>query len=257
MTLSPRSVKHVTLLQTLALVPPVVVAVTGSPGDALLLTVAVLTAIIWELLFAGIRRHAFSVHGITTALIVTLFCPIDIALWQLAFCVSLGVVFGELIFGGRGFGFVSAAALTLSLIIVSFPDLTLRGPTPELAVLVIPGLVLLVVAGLVSLAVVAGTLLGVLASFVLIGQPVELLAVAVAISTGAVFLVADPTAASTTPLGRWLYGVLAGVLIVVFSPAGSITAEAVVAAALLASVFAPLIDHGAVLLHMRRLGRHG
>ena len=40
----------------------------------------------------------------------------------------------------------------------------------------------------------------------------------------------------------WDPGALAGALIVLFSPAGTWTAEAVVFAALLASLFAPLID---------------
>ncbi|MEO0916670.1 MAG: RnfABCDGE type electron transport complex subunit D [Pseudomonadota bacterium] len=258
MSLPSRSVNEVTLYQTLALIPPVVAGFSNILGEALVFMVAVLTALLWEMLFAGLRKSSFSAHGLTTALIVTLFCAPETALWQIAVAISLGVVLGELIFGGRGFGFVSAAALSLSLLIIAFPDVALRTPTPQMAALVVPGLVLLFVAGLVSVTILAGIGLGVAVLLVATGQAIEPLAIAIAMSVGAVFLIADPIAASVTPVGRWLYGVLAGVLVVVFSPEGVITPDAIVAAALLASVFAPLIDQVAILIHthLRRV-QHG
>ena len=260
MNLSPRSVAGVTAVQALALLPPVVVAGWSvGVSVALILAVAALTAVIWELVFAGVRKRPLSAHGVTTALIVTLFCPVDITLWQLAFVLSLGVVFGELIFGGRGFGFVSPAALALSLLFVAFPGIVLQPTTLELAVAATPGLVLLLVAGLVSPSVLLSVGLGCVVFLVAAGQAVEPLAIATALSVGAVFLIADPNAASTTALGRWVYGLLAGALVVVFSPDGRLVPEAIAAAALFASVFAPLIDHAAVLLHARRrrTPRHG
>ncbi len=252
MILSPKSVAGVTAIQAAALVLPVVV-VAWSEGVSIasVLAVAAITAVVWEMVFAGVRKRAFSAHGLTTALIVTLFCPSDIALWQLAFAMSLGVCFGELIFGGRGFGFVSPAALSLSLLIVAFPDVALRAPTQDVALAVLPGLVVLLAIGLISLPVLAGTALGVSAILLAAGYDVDPLTVAVALSVGAVFLIADPVAASTTTAGRWVYGLLAGALVAVFSTDGVLTPEAVVAAALLTSVLAPLIDHGAVLLHAR------
>lgn len=259
MNLSPRSVTGVTSLQALALVPSVIVGGWSDPATvAFILVVTTSVALGWEVIFAIIRKRAFSANGITTVLIVSLFCPFDIVLWQLAISISLGVVFGELICGGRGFGFVSPAALSLSILIVAFPDVALRSPTLEIALAVLPGLALLLAAGLVSLSVLMGIVFGALATFTVTGQIVEPTTAATALSVGAVFLIADPTAASTTMLGRWVYGVLAGALVVVFSP-GEVAPEAVVAAALLASVFAPLIDHGTILLdwRKRRVHRHG
>lgn len=256
MILTSHRVRDVTLSQALALAPLVAAGVWTAPTEALVFLAAGITALFWEAVFAGVRKHPFTAHGITTALIVAVFCPPDVALWQVAVAVSLGVLFGELIFGGRGFGFVSPVALSLALLIVAFPDVALRAPTPLIAVLVLPGLALLLIAGLVSGAVLVAVGLGVTALLAITGQSIEPAILATALSLGAVYMIADPTAASATPLGRWVYGILAGALVVIFSPGGMITQEAVVAAALLASVFAPLIDHGAVLLHIRKRRSH-
>lgn len=256
MTFSPRTVVGVTMWQSLALLLPVGVVGWSDLAVGQVLATALLTALVWEMMFAGLRKRAISAHGVTTALIVTLFCPADIALWQLAVALSLGVVLGELIFGGRGFGFVSPAALSLSLLIVAFPEVALRATTPEVALAVLPGLALLLAMGLVSIAVLASVGVGTFLLLAVTGQPVDPSAIAVALSVGTVFLFADPTAASTTPHGRWVYGLLAGGLVVIFSPTEQLITEAVVAAALFASVFAPLIDYLAVILYVRRRG-HG
>ena len=121
----------------------------------------------------------------------------------------------------------------------------------------LPGLALLVATGVVSLTILVAVGGGVAAMLLITGQAIEPAALLTALSIGAVFLIADPTAASTTVVGRCFYGLLAGGLIVIFSQADSPTPEAIVAAALFASVFAPLIDHGAVLLHLRTRRYHG
>ena len=73
-----------------------------------------------------------------------------------------------------------------------------------------------------------------------------------ALAFGLIFLISDPVSSATTDPGRWIYGALGGALIVVFSPVAGVTTEAVVFSALMASVFAPLIDHLVVLAHTRR-----
>ena len=255
---APRTVAGVTTLQVLALLPPVIVVAWPAPFALLqILAVATFTALIWEMVFAGTRKTAFTAHGLTTGLIVALFCPADIALWQLAVAVSLGVIFGELIFGGRGFGFVSAAALSLSLLFVAFPEIALQAPSGAIAIAVLPGLVLLGVAGVVSLSVLGAVGLGTLGMLAGSGEALDLPATGVALSVGAVFLMADPVAASVTRIGRPVYGLLAGALVVVFSSDGVLTPESVVSAALLASVFAPLIDHGAIEVQMLSRRRNG
>ena len=59
--------------------------------------------------------------------------------------------------------------------------------------------------------------------------------------------------------GRWLYGLLFGALTVLLSGAGPhISIESVILAALLSSVFAPLIDVGTIWFNVyRRRRRYG
>jgi len=70
-----------------------------------------------------------------------------------------------------------------------------------------------------------------------------------------VFVATDPTAAAATRPGRWLFGGAVGVLTVtlrVFNPEHP---EGTFAACLLASLFAPLIDHICVHVQLWRQQR--
>lgn len=241
MSLTPRSLAGVTALQVAALVLPTLVALWHDGSSAFpILATSIVTALFWETVFAGGRKRRLSAHGVTTGALFMLFCPPDVALWQIAFATTLGAVFGELIFGGRGFGFVSPAALALSVLLVAFPDVSLRAQTPEVVLAMLPGLALLLATRLVSPLVILGCLVPVL---LLAGQGPDVLPVALVLLPGLIFLVADPSVACGRAIGRWVYGMISGALVVVFSPASGMTPEAVVAAALLASVFGPLIDH--------------
>lgn len=241
---------RVSLLQAVALAFPL--AMDFFNRGPLLLPVfftCLVVALAWESLFSFLRHADMSLHGLTTAMLVTLFVPLGIETWQLAVAVSLGVVLGELVFGGRGFGFVNPAAATLALLVFSFPQLALQSIDVTIALASIPSAVLLLLAGLISWRVLAATLVISAAAIALLGEFGSTQTLAIALSVGLVFLIADPLSAACTNPGRWAYGALAGFLIAVFSgfATADLTAEAVVFAALLASIFAPLLDHLAVL----------
>ncbi len=248
---------EVTLTQSAALLPPVVAAIMAG-GTAMLgvLATALAVTLLWELAFAQIRKRDLTWHGLTTALIVTAMLPADTVLWQLGVALTLGVVLGELVFGGRGFGFLSAAAASLAFLSFSFPGATLADPGGWIAAAALPGAVLLLLTGLISWRVLlaaglAFALAGALAGLAL--SPVE---VVPALLFGLVFLTCDPVAAASTNAGRWLYGAVAGGLIVVFGGTGATPdPAALVFATLLGSIFAPLLDHLVVLEHARRRGR--
>ena len=141
----------ITVAQVAALLPPVAVLTAGDPGHYLpLLGVALVATLVWETLFAILRQRAQSFHGITTALVVTVLVPVDIALWQLAIMVSFGTLLGELVFGGRGFGFLNPAVVTGALLIISFPQTQLATHPPLLAIASLPGAVLLFILGGIS-----------------------------------------------------------------------------------------------------------
>ena len=244
---------HVSFAQGVALLFPVAFTAARDPEVfVLFLCVALIAALIWEALFAALRKQSYSLHGVTTGLIVSVLAPVDLNLWQLAMMVSLGVVFGELAFGGRGFGFLNAATVTLSLLIISFPEIRLQTPQTGIAIGSIAGAVLLVFLGLLSWRVLIGAGGGILLGWSLSGFPPEPAPVGIAVVFGLVFLIGDPISAASTSVGRWLYGALSGGLIVLFSQDGTPISHAVVFAALLASIFAPFIDHLVVLAHARR-----
>ncbi len=253
----PHGVAGVTMAQVAALVLPFLFVAMTNPGRySVLLTAAVVVTFGWELLFAAMRKQAPGFHGVTTALIVTIVVPPEIAIWQVIVAMSLGVIFGELVFGGRGFGFLSPAAVVLALLVISFPDLALRAPTRELALATMPGAMVLWALGLISERVILTAVAGTVVVLSFGGQQVEAVAVATGLAFGLVFLICDPSAAAATNAGRWIYGAVAGGLVGLFS-SGGITVEAVVFATLLAGVFAPLIDHLVVLAHVhRRRRRH-
>jgi Na+-transporting NADH:ubiquinone oxidoreductase subunit B len=69
---------------------------------------------------------------------------------------------------------------------------------------------------------------------------------------GAVFMATDPVTAAQTELGKWIYGLLIGILTVlirVFNPAYP---EGIMLAILLMNVMAPLIDYGVVSANKKR-----
>lgn len=252
-------VRAMTGLQVLALTPPVLVSI-GERGFHMfqVLLAAAITAVIWEAVFALLRKQPLSAHGLTTAMIVTVFAPADLPLWQLAVAVSLGVVVGELIFGGRGFGFLNAAAVSLALLGISFPGLQLATPTLPVALATLPGAMFLLLAGLLSWRVLVAVVVGFATAGFLAQGTFDAMAMFAALSFGLVFLIGDPVASATTAPGRWVYGLLAGALIVLFSGGKmEVLPEAIVSAAVLVCVFAPMIDHLAVLANARiRSRRH-
>ncbi len=246
-------VAGVTAVQVVALIAPSIVAAIANPTEYLMLLLTALTTVLfWEGAFAALRTRTPSIHGVTTALIVCVLVSPDLALWQLTLALSLGVVLAELVFGGRGFGFLSPAVVATSLLVFSFPQVSLAPGTTNLALATIPGAVLLAFLGLISWRVMLSAIVVTVALLKMSADGPDAITIASAMAFGLVFLVCDPTAASVTNPSRWIYGVLAGGLIVLFSGGPTLTTEGVVFAALIASIFAPLIDHLVVLIDARR-----
>jgi Na+-transporting NADH:ubiquinone oxidoreductase subunit B len=69
---------------------------------------------------------------------------------------------------------------------------------------------------------------------------------------GTVFLATDPMAAATTRPGRWVFGLLVGVLTIIVRLTNPAYFEGVVFAILLASMFAPLCDYFVVERNIKR-----
>ncbi|MBL4576116.1 MAG: RnfABCDGE type electron transport complex subunit D, partial [Opitutaceae bacterium] len=68
---------------------------------------------------------------------------------------------------------------------------------------------------------------------------------------GAVFMATDPVSAAATNKGKWIYGFLIGVLVVLIRVADPAYPEGVMLAILFMNVMAPLIDYFVLQAHIR------
>ncbi len=69
---------------------------------------------------------------------------------------------------------------------------------------------------------------------------------------GAVFMATDPVSGSATNVGRWIYGILIGVLTVLIRDINPAYPEGVMLAILLMNIFAPLIDYFVLQAHIKQ-----
>jgi len=69
---------------------------------------------------------------------------------------------------------------------------------------------------------------------------------------GIVFMATDPVSASQTETGKWIYGILIGVLTIIIRVTNPAYPEGIMLAVLFMNVFAPLIDHYVVKANKKR-----
>ncbi|WP_158625890.1 RnfABCDGE type electron transport complex subunit D [Arsenicitalea aurantiaca] len=228
-------------------------------GGGLLLRVGLLLAVIvgWQVLFARIRGQHFGLEGMTAAILVGLLVPPASPLYQLVLAISFGIVIGQLVFGGHGRNILHPSVVTLAFLIFSFAAEGYgQGPDLPLFALV-PAFVLLLGSGQANWRILAGALFSLLGLSLLgIGDLPGLMGSGL-FWLGLLYFAADPVASAATNPGRLAHGLLFGLLAGLFATAGSIL-SAIVFAALMAGIFAPLLDQGAITVNiLRRSRRHG
>lgn len=245
-------------LMLLAAAMPLVVTwllATGTAGLVRLVFVLV-AAGLWHLAFMLARAQPPSFSGAFTALAITVLAPVDLGLVPMLLGISFGVVAGELAFGGWGRNVVNPATVAITFLgfgfpAASWPDLPVQLGWSVAAVAAIGG-----VTGVMSWRVVA-------AAAVVLAAGCWGLALEMPVLTAAavvlVLLVCDPVASAGTTLGRWLYGLLYGALVLLFAVGwdGAPPVQAAVSAALIASLAAPLLDEIAISLWLARRKRLG
>lgn len=74
---------------------------------------------------------------------------------------------------------------------------------------------------------------------------------------GAIFMATDPVSSSATDTGRWIYGVLIGVLVVLIRMVNPAYPEGVMLAILFMNIFAPTIDYFVVKNQVQRRSQRG
>ena len=69
---------------------------------------------------------------------------------------------------------------------------------------------------------------------------------------GMVFMATDPVSASMTNTGKWIFGLLIGLMVVLIRVVNPAFPEGMMLAILFANLFAPLIDHFVVQANIKR-----
>ena len=72
---------------------------------------------------------------------------------------------------------------------------------------------------------------------------------------GAVFMATDPVSAAQTEKGKWIYGLLVGIMAILIRVLNPAYPEGVMLAILLMNVFAPLIDHYVIEANIKKRSR--
>ncbi len=135
------------------------------------------------------------------------------------------------------------------------------GETSTIAIL-LGGAVMLMM-GIASIRIVLGTVLGMIAMtliFNAIGSDTNPLFnvpwywqfVMGGFAFGLIFMTTDPVSASMTHAGRWAYGFLIGVMVILIRVANPAYPEGMMLAILFANLFSPLIDHFVVQANIKR-----
>ena len=69
---------------------------------------------------------------------------------------------------------------------------------------------------------------------------------------GMIFMATDPVTAAHTDTGRWWYGVLIGVMVILIRVVNPAFPEGMMLAILFANMFAPLMDYGVMKANIKR-----
>ncbi len=135
------------------------------------------------------------------------------------------------------------------------------GETSTLAILL--GGAVMIAMGIASWRIVAGTILGMIAMstlFNVIGSDTNPMFampwywhfVLGGFAFGLIFMTTDPVSAAMTHTGRWLFGALIGVMVILIRVANPAFPEGMMLAILFANLFAPLLDHFVVQANIKR-----
>lgn len=228
---------------------------TGTAG-LLRLVFVLVAAGLWHALFMLARAQPPSFAGALTALAIAVLAPVDLGPVPMLLGISFGVVAGELAFGGWGRNVVNPATVAIAFLGFGFPAATWPVLPIQLGWSAAAVAAIGMVTGVISWRVVAGAAVALAAGWYGFDLATPMLTAAAIVL---VLVVCDPVASAATTLGRWLYGLLYGLLTVLFAQGWTDAAQVQVAvsAALLASLAAPLLDEIAIGLWLARRKRLG
>ena len=130
------------------------------------------------------------------------------------------------------------------------------------------GALLLIVAGIGSWRIMVGCVVGLAAgSFLMNALPDDSFSaftqlpfhyhlVMGGFAFGAVFMATDPVSAAATETGKWIYGILIGIVLVIIRVANPAYPEGMMLAILFMNVMAPMVDHYVLQAHIKKRARY-
>jgi len=135
------------------------------------------------------------------------------------------------------------------------------GETSTLAILI--GGLFLLYTGIASWRIVAGVMAGMVGSVLLLNLigsdtnpmfslPWHWHLVTGGFAFGLMFMATDPVTAAHTDAGRWYFGILIGIMVVLIRVVNPAFPEGMMLAILFANIFAPLIDHFVIRSNVKR-----
>ena len=215
----------------------------------------------WQFLFCTPRLGNIipNLFTVLSAILFSLLLPLTISIWMLVLCVSFGSVFGERVFGGRGYSFLHPVTVGIAFYLYSQnidPAATGANLIPFWVVISIT--LVLVLFQLVSWRTLIGLGIGLIPAYWLINlDDLQALLINSCTLITLLFLGTDPGSGGSTNPARWVHGMLCGLLIALLYSQGTQPLIAVVFAILLASLSVPLIDYVVVQIHTsQRRRRH-
>lgn len=241
------------LLALLALALPLCVRLYAEGAELagqrlVLMALTLLVAYAWAVLFARRTGRPIGPGLVYSAVLFVLLLPGPVAWGGAVFAISFGTVFGREIFGGKAI--LPPALIGLAFAIFSFPtggfeaqQVLSQAIDPAFAVSCLPGAALLIWKRALAWRVAVGAVLGLAAASLMMGYPAwwEQLGMGT-FAAGILFLAAAPEGASRLKSARWMHGVLVGALVIVIRLSSPEQSDGVIFAALLAGLFAPLLD---------------
>jgi Na+-transporting NADH:ubiquinone oxidoreductase subunit B len=259
--------------------------------------------IIWEIIFAIVRKHEVNEGFFVTSLLFPLILPPDIPLWQVAIGISFGVVIGKEVFGGTGMNILNPALTARAFLFFAYPaqisgdkvwvavdglsratplaqfaDPAMKvsaswwdafiglipgsmGETSTLACII--GAIILIATGVGSWRIISSILVGMVGMSLFLNlmgsstnpmfqvSPMWHLVIG-GFAFGAVFMATDPVTAAMTEQGKYLYGLLIGILVVLVRVVNPAFPEGMMLAILFMNVFAPIIDRIFINANIKR-----
>ena len=241
------------VLRLAALAPPFAIRLYQDGIEAagqrlVVLAIAIGLSYGWALLFAWRTGRPLGPALLPYAMTFVLLLPGPVAWTGAALALSFGAVFGREIFGGKVV--LPPAAIGLAFAIFSFPEggfearsILTSEPDPLFALSCVPGAAILTWKGALCWRTAIGAAVGAMTAGFLMeaSAPWEHAGLG-AFAAGVIFLAADPASAPRHRGARWLHGLLVGELIVLIRLGNPEQPDGVVFAALLAGLFAPLLD---------------